>query len=341
MLPALLLCAGALCAAPPKAPEAVKDKTIAVEMARTRGKLIFLTVIVDHDHENRAVIENVFRDKEFLKLASEFVIVYANPEDQHGKVMVKGEGGKKEARCADCPSIVCTDHIALAQHFARGFFPDSDAKTPMHFVIDAELNVLATISNGDERGGYHHVPAKEVITHLKAALDRHGRGLSEKEYEGMLRNLSDAKAARARENFPLELQKLAPVLALEREVDGVREARARMQEIDGRASTELEKVEALEGAGSWEEALEELQRIERTYPGTLAAGRAEKREKELLGRVEVKRLLLARDLYERGMNFRQNTKLELARKKFEECIRRCEGTKYAALSAEELKTLPE
>ncbi|MHC5052889.1 MAG: hypothetical protein ACYTGK_20055, partial [Planctomycetota bacterium] len=46
----------------PKAPHCVKDAKEALEIARTRGKLIFLTVIVDHDGENRAVIDNVFRD---------------------------------------------------------------------------------------------------------------------------------------------------------------------------------------------------------------------------------------------------------------------------------------
>ena len=46
----------------PRAPLCVRTAKEAVEIARTRGKLIFLTVIVDHDHENRAVIDNVFRD---------------------------------------------------------------------------------------------------------------------------------------------------------------------------------------------------------------------------------------------------------------------------------------
>ena len=69
----LLLVSSAL--AGPKAPRCVKTSKEAVEIARTRGKLIFLTVIVDNDGENRAVIDNVFRDRTFLKIAKEFVIL--------------------------------------------------------------------------------------------------------------------------------------------------------------------------------------------------------------------------------------------------------------------------
>jgi hypothetical protein len=118
---ALLLLAGIAIAAPPRpAPVCARTHDEAVTLARTRGKLIFLTVIVDDDNENRAVIDQVFRDKEFLKIAEEFVCVYANWMDQHGKVKTKGPDGKPVVRCADCPSIECRDHQGLAANWARG-----------------------------------------------------------------------------------------------------------------------------------------------------------------------------------------------------------------------------
>jgi len=335
----LLLCAAAAVAAPPGAPNAVRDSKTALEIARTRGKLIFLTVIVDHDHENRAVVENVFRDKAFLKMSEEFVVVYANNEDQHGKVMVKNAQGQKEPRCADCPSIVCTDHIGLAQNFARGFFPDSDAKTPIHFVIDGNENVVETIMNGDFKTGFNHVPAKEVCAALKRVLDKHGKGLSEEAYAKMLENLADSKAARARGNLALELEKLVPILALDRDIEGVREARERMKQIDEGAAAELAKVGPLASAGQWEEAIEELRRIAKTYPGTLTAGAAATQQKELLARPEVKKLLLARELYEKGMELLEGGKNEAAKKKLEECLRRGGGTKWAELASEALHKL--
>ncbi len=335
----VLVGAAAAFAAPPAAPEAVRDSKTALEIARTRGKLIFLTVIVDHDHENRAVIDNVFRDKAFLKMAEEFVIVYANNEDQHGKVMVKNAHGQKEARCADCPTILCTDHIGLAQNFARGFFPDSDAKTPIHFVIDGHENVVETIMNGDFKMGFNHVPAKEVCAALKKVLDKHGKGLSEQAYAKMLSDLADSKAARSRGNLALEIEKLAPVIALDREIDGVREARERMKEIDKVAADELAKVGPLAAAGQWEEALEELRRIAKAYPGTLTAGAAAAQQKELLARPEVKKLVLARELYEKGMALLEEGKREPARKKLEECLRRGGGTKWADLASQELHKL--
>ena len=67
----------------------VETSDEAVEIARTRGKLIFLTVIVDNDGENRAVIDMVFRDRAFLKISKEFVILYANNDDDHRKVRVR------------------------------------------------------------------------------------------------------------------------------------------------------------------------------------------------------------------------------------------------------------
>jgi hypothetical protein len=335
----LLALAGAALAAPPAAPECVRTRDEALKRARTRGKLILLTVIVDHDNENRAVIERVFRDKAFLKIAPEFVCVYANVEEEHGKVKVKGEDGKPVLRCADCPSVTCADHMNLAHNWARGFFPSSDARTPIHFVIDAKEELVDTISNGDFEQGFNHVPPDQMVGRLKVLLDKHGRGLSEEEYRRMEECLRDAKAARERNEVTVELQKLLPVVAIGKEVDGVREAKARVAEIDKVAAKELAAAEEQVARGKVEEALDALAKVAATYPGTLSAAAAEKDVKDLQGRPEVRKLLKARELYDEGKRLLEKGKPEHARKRFETCVRLHGDTKYGELAKQEMEKL--
>ncbi len=323
----------------PKAPHCIKDAKEALEIARTRGKLIFLTVIVDHDAENRAVIDNVFRDASFLRIAKEFVILYANNEDEHGKVKVK-VGGKTEIRCRDCPSIRCEDHMILAQNFARGFFPQSIAKCPIHFVIDANEELIDTIMNGSFEQGFNHVPAKVVVTRLKQLLQKHGRGLTEAEYKKMKTLLVEAKAARARGNVTLELEKLLQIVAIDKKVEGVEGAKARVREIDAVAGGELRKIDGILVRKEWEEALDALEKVTKTYPGTLSAAAATAKRKELLREKEVSRLLKARDLYEKGMAYKDKGKIELARKRLAKCVRMYGKTKYGKLAEKELASLP-
>ena len=336
---ALLLLAASADAAPRAAPECARTHEEAVTLARTRGKLIFLTVIVDDDNENRAVIDQVFRDKEFLKISEEFVCVYANYMDQHGKVKAKGPDGKPVLRCADCPSIQCTDHMGLAANWARGFFPESEAKTPIHFVVNAKEEVVDTIMNGDFKQGFNHVAAGDVVTRLKALLQKHGKGLTEEEYKRMQEQLTDAKAARARGLVTLELQKLLPVVALAKDVEGVRGAQARVAEIDREAAKVLAEAEVLVARGGIEEALDALAKVAATYPGTLSAAAAEKDAKELQSRPEVKRLLKAREIYNEGLKLKEKGKPDLARKKFEACARVYADTKYGELARKELEAL--
>ncbi|MHC4818516.1 MAG: tetratricopeptide repeat protein [Planctomycetota bacterium] len=336
---ACLLLLGWSALAGPKAPLCVKNATEAVEIARTRGKLIFLTVIVDHDGENRAVIDNVFRDASFLKIAKEFVILYANNEDEHGRIKVK-VGGKTQVRCRDCPSIECEDHMMLAQNFARGFFPNSVAKCPIHFVIDANEELVDTIMNGSFEQGFNHVPAKVVVTRLKRHLQKHGRGLTEPEYKKMKTLLVEARAARARDNVTLELEKLMQVVALQKKVEGVERAKARVREIDAVAGKALREVDAALVRKEWETALDALEKLAKTYPGTLSAAAATAKRRDLLRQKEVSRLLKARDLYEKGMAYRDKGKTELARKRLAKCVRLYKKNKYGKLAKKELAKLP-
>ncbi|MHC4408818.1 MAG: hypothetical protein ACYS0F_07435, partial [Planctomycetota bacterium] len=96
----LLLLSGLALAFPEPLPYARTPKE-AVKMARTRGKLIFITICVDNDSENRAVIKNVLQNRAWQKIAREFVLIYANKDDDHGSVMVNTAAGKKEKRDAD------------------------------------------------------------------------------------------------------------------------------------------------------------------------------------------------------------------------------------------------
>jgi len=340
-LTTLLALALATATAAPKSKDLpfVKDSQTAVEIARTRGKLILLTVIVDTDDQNRAVIETIFRDREFIKISKEFVLLYANNDFKHGRVKRKTKAGKTEKRCADCPAMKCEDHILVAQQYARGFYPSSDCKTPAHFVIDKNEDLVEMIYEGDLESGLHCMPVKRLIGQLKRILDKHGRGLTEDEYKRMVDNLTEARAARARDKTTLELEKLIEVLKLDRDVEGVSQARKRVAEIDKLAAAELARADALVEQKKWEPALDSLEAIAKTYPGTPTALVATNQRKELLKQSDVKKLLKARDLFRKAMEYKEKGKVDLARKKLEQCVRQYKQTPYAEKAQAELEKL--
>jgi len=103
---------------------------------------------------------------------------------------------------------------------------------------------------------------------------------------------------------------------------------------------ELKKAQALAAEQKWEEALDALAKMRETFPGTMAVQAAEMEDRNLRGYKEVKRLLKAGELYHAGLAFRDRNKPEVARKRFEKCVRLYPETKYGKLAAEELKTLP-
>jgi hypothetical protein len=151
--------------------------------------------------------------------------------------------------------------------------------------------------------------------------------------------LVDAKAARARGEVTLELQKLLPVVAIGKDVEGVRGAQLRVAEIDKDAAKVLAEAEVLVARGGVEEALEALARVAATYPGTLSAAAAEKDAKDLKSRPEVARILKARDLFQEGLKLKEKGKPDLARKKLEACARVYADTKYGELAKKELAAL--
>ena len=337
---AVLLLAGAAFGGPKIYPECVGDKDKILEIARTRGKLIFLTVMVDHDGENRAVIDQVFRDKAFVKLSKQFVCVLANPEDNHGKVKLRDKRTKKtRVRCADAPTITCEQHMRLAQHWSRAFFEENTIRTPVHFVIDADEEVVGTIVNGSFDAGFNHVPVKVVIAELRKILAKHGRGLTEEEYSRMIQDLAAARAARARDKTGLELALLLKVVGLNRKVEAVAEARRRVGEIDAWAGKKLVAASRLIAEKRWEEAIDGLVAIRTKYPGTRTAAAAGKAEQELRKSRAVKRLLKAKATYEKAMQYKAKGKTDLARKKLAQCVRQGAGTKYADLAEKELAAL--
>jgi len=321
--------AAAALAAPKKADlEFIATAERAVEIARTRGKLILLTVLVDNSASNRAVVDQVFRSKEFRKIAGEFVLLYANKDDDHGKVRRKNKQGQDEERCADCPSLFCTQHMFLANSYARSFYPGATARTPIHFVLDAEENKVHEIKNGTHKDGFDPVPVARVVEEMKKLLKKHGRGLTEPQFKQMEAWLVDARAAKARKNTALELKALTKVVRLSKEVEGVKRAKERLRELEQAAAARLDLVDALIEKEQWEAALDAYDVVMRDYPGTLSAASAKKARAKFAKRKEVKRILKAKKLYEAAMKLKNAGKADRARTRLEKCARVYGDTSY-------------
>jgi len=314
----------------------------AVEMARTRGKLIFITVCVDNDEENRAVIKNVLHNRKWQKIAREFVLIYANKDDDHGSVMVKTEDGKREKRDADVPELTNRQVQNFAFNYVAAFYPPEAGgvyKTPLHFIVDANEEVVDIITNGDWKMGFNHVPADTVIQRMQTALKMHGRGISEKQYEEMQKHLVDAKAARARDNVKLEIAHLRKVTELPKKLADVETAQARLDEIEKAGRTKLQEIEGLIRESLWVNAIEGLEAVQEEFEGLPVAEAAEDREKEIRKDKRVRYVLKARELYREGLEYLENGREDLAAKRFAQCIERGGRTKYAELSKKELEKL--
>ncbi|MEM8885016.1 MAG: hypothetical protein AAGD14_13170 [Planctomycetota bacterium] len=314
----------------------------AVEMARTRGKLIFITVCVDNDEENRATVKNVLHNKKWQKIAREFVLIYANKDRDHGSVMVKTKSGKKEKRDADVPELTNDQVVFFAYNYVAAFYPEESGgqrKTPIHFIVSPDEDLIEAIYNGNWKQGFHHVPADKVIARMKAALKKYGKGISEKQYAAMQKSLTDAKAARARDNTKLEISHLLKVTALPKELVDVKAAQARLDALDKEAKAKLGEAEELIRQLQWEDALDRLETIKADYAGVPSGLRAATRQKELMRDKEVKRVLRARDLYEKGMQFKKSGKLDRAEKRWRQCVKAGPGTKWANKAQAELDAL--
>jgi len=331
----LLALASLAAAAPKRALPYAKNPKEAVEMARTRGKLIFITVCVDNDTENRATVKNVLHDKAWQKIARNFVLIYANKDSDHGTVMVKLKNGKRVKRDADVPELTSDQVRHFAYSYAAAFYPEEsegDYKTPIHFIVDANEDLVEAIYNGDWKMGVNHVPSKTVIQSMK-------KGINERQYAAMQKSLLDAKTARARKNRELEIKLLLRVTALPKKLADVERATGRLKEIDALGKAEIAEADSLSKKFQWEDALDRFEKIEKVYQGLPSSLRAATRKKELLRNKDVKRVLKARDLYETGMKFLKNGKPDRAKKKFEECVRRGKNTKWADMAETELKKL--
>jgi len=314
----------------------------AVEMARTRGKLIFITIIVDNDAENRAVVKEVLQNKAWQKVAREFVLVYANRDDHHGSVMVKTEAGKREKRDADVPELTNEQVKNFAFNYVAAFYPEESEgtyRTPIHFIVSEKEELVEAIFNGDWKGGFNHVPAETVIKRMKAALQKYGKGINEKQYEQLRKDLVDATAARARNNLGLEVKLLLKVTELPARLADVQRAQARLDEIDAVAQKELAAIKGAIQESLWENALERLEKVRKDYAGLPSALNAATIEKELRKDKRVKYVLKARDLYEDGLKYLKEGRADRARKKFEQCVEKGSRSKYADLAKAELAKL--
>ena len=113
--PLLVTLFAAAAAAGTKGIEFLPKAENALELARTRGTLVFLTVIVDHDAENRAVIEQVFEDAKLGRTLESFACLLANPESDHGSVRVTPPGGKSTTSQSRSPHKTFPQNCLMAE----------------------------------------------------------------------------------------------------------------------------------------------------------------------------------------------------------------------------------
>lgn len=166
----------------------VPSLELALKQAKQRGAMIFVTELVSTDPDNLAQAD-VFKDPAFIKASKSFVCLFACPN--HDAPMTKMVIDGEEVRTSElAPGITREDHmnvwneiIGKAEFAKLNTNSMGDMKMPFSFVADANGKHLATIANGDPESGFASAPLGSFLQAFSQLLAKHGRGLTQDEYE--------------------------------------------------------------------------------------------------------------------------------------------------------------
>lgn len=186
---------GGVARAAPDSVEWVGSFDEAKKLAKERGALILIVLLVDEDSNNAQ--KTAFRDPLVVKASAPFVCLYANPMADHGETEVVVDG-KKVRRCRDFPILACREHQQLWNDVRSNYShlnTDSagNSRMPFHFVIDPAGEVVTQIVNGSVEGGFDEVPAQMFADLLNQVTSVRGRGLTAEEHAKFTVKLAEAE----------------------------------------------------------------------------------------------------------------------------------------------------
>jgi hypothetical protein len=300
----VLALAAAFLAAPAAAaedgPRFLRSYRTAVKVAKERGYPILVWCTMDGDSSCKAD-QDVFRSKEVQKAMTGYLVLYANPERDHGS----REGtldGKPAKVCSVVPAMTCDDHKAVIDH-VYVTYPDvcvdkaANLRCPCHFVVDGDGKVLGTINNGTLAAGFDAVQARDMVKGLQTLLVKAGGpGLSDEKYEQFQKALASARTSVEQGRTSEGAKALRPLLDTGKNISLVQDARELLKRVDKDATAALAKAQATLKTDPVA-GLAGLDRVAEDFPGTESAAAAAKAAEAFRGSAEGKKAVkdLARE----------------------------------------------
>jgi hypothetical protein len=293
---AALLPAPSPASAQEEAPRFCRSIRKAVEIAKERGHPIFVWCNTDGEGDNVAD-QALMKDASVRKAMRGFLVCYGNDKITHGSVDGQIDG-KPAKVCKLAPGIACEDHKAIIDSVYTTYGDvavnkNSEMKLPVHFVVDGDGKVVATINNGTKDSGFSKIEPGKLADGLKSALSKvGGPGLTDEQYDGFQKALAAARNAIEQKRMTEAGRLLIPIVEITKNIAIVKDARELLGRVDKAATPALARAQSLlkddPVAG-----LAALEKVIADFPGTESAFAARKAADAFKASPEGKKALAA------------------------------------------------
>jgi len=278
-LVAVLAAAVAAAASPPaEGPEWMSSLKKAFEASKTRGAPILVWCVGDADSAEKED-HKVFTDPKVRDAMRGYLVVFANPVDDHGSQdgTLDGKPGKV---CRLAPAIACSDHMRSWTE-VYGSYADviadksGNVKVPCHFVVGPDGKTVGTINSGTVAAGFNAVPAGQMIKSLGTLLVKAGGpGLTAEALDAARKRVVSARNSVEAGRLSEAALALQPVIAIGKGIEVVNDARELLKRVDRKAAEVFAKGKSEIAAGNALAGLTSLQRVVDEFPGTESAEQA-------------------------------------------------------------------
>ncbi|MHC4924445.1 MAG: tetratricopeptide repeat protein, partial [Planctomycetota bacterium] len=208
-----------------------------------------------------------------------FLVVLANPVDDHGSKDGKIDG-KKARVCKLAPGVTCADHMRSWTELYRSYADvmadkNGNIKVPNHFVVDPDGKVLGYINNGNLQSGFDVVPPKQMADGLKKMLKKAGGpGLTDKQYDRFQQILISARTSIENDRMSEAAKALKPITSIRKRIAVIDTANELLKRVDRKASELFGKAKSDLNGDDPVAGLALMEEIQRDYPGTDSAKQA-------------------------------------------------------------------
>ncbi len=236
----------------------------AQKIAAERNVPILIALLQDGEEASERLIDELFKDKAFVKLTKELLPIVASKMD-HGSKSQTINGIKKEV-CKRIGGCTCEHHQGAEVKVFRVFFVGIDAKTPQIMICKPDLTLVERI---EDVAGSHSYGAA-----VKKARKSMGPGLSALAHKTARERLTKARNFLRMGKIREAWQEIEPLVQVGGPSPLVKRALVLQEQIDSRINEALKKARSAAEAGDYWTAMGTLDQIMGEFKGAPPAKKA-------------------------------------------------------------------